>query len=229
MAGQGPSSRPGTLRERLCEGDPLADGMPAPHDLARMRRRLLSTVAARQGEDQVPGRWWLPAPTRRLVLAGSVASLAIAAGAAAWLLRPGPHAGHGSTSARSAAARPAPLPPADQGPAEPETLHTAALPRGGISGGPITAAPTAPRAVSASAATGAQAPAPGTARPRPQLNTPGPTPAAGTPASTDATADRPRQLQFVTPGGTRIIWTLDPDFALSPGPSREEDLRWSAE
>jgi hypothetical protein len=226
MAGQGPSSRPGTLRERLREGDPLADGMPAPHDLVRMRRRLLSTVAARQAEDRVPGRWWLRSPTTRLVLAGSVVSLAIAAGAAVWLLRPAPHAGHGSTP--GSAARPAPLPPADQGPAEQETLHTAALPRGGIAGGPIAAAPTTPRSVS-SAATGAPAAPPGTARPRPQLNTPGPTPAAGTPAFTDAAANRPRQLQFVTPGGTRIIWTLDPDFALSPGPSREEDLRWSAE
>jgi hypothetical protein len=24
----------------------------------------------------------------------------------------------------------------------------------------------------------------------------------------------PRQLQFATPGGTRIIWTFDPDFSL---------------
>jgi hypothetical protein len=26
-----------------------------------------------------------------------------------------------------------------------------------------------------------------------------------------------RQLQFATPGGTRIIWTLDPDFKLGEG------------
>jgi hypothetical protein len=25
---------------------------------------------------------------------------------------------------------------------------------------------------------------------------------------------QPRQLQFATPGGTRIIWTFDPDFGL---------------
>jgi hypothetical protein len=30
---------------------------------------------------------------------------------------------------------------------------------------------------------------------------------------------QPRQLQFSTPGGTRIIWTLDPEFTLK-GPVR---------
>jgi hypothetical protein len=27
-------------------------------------------------------------------------------------------------------------------------------------------------------------------------------------------ADEPRQIQFATPGGTRIIWLLDPQFKL---------------
>jgi hypothetical protein len=34
---------------------------------------------------------------------------------------------------------------------------------------------------------------------------------AGAAASQD---DERRQLQFATPGGTRVIWTLDPDFEL---------------
>ena len=34
-----------------------------------------------------------------------------------------------------------------------------------------------------------------------------------TSASDEAPADR-RQIQFTTDGGTRIVWTLDPDFKL---------------
>ena len=33
-------------------------------------------------------------------------------------------------------------------------------------------------------------------------------------AGIDRGAGEPRQLQFATPGGTRIIWVLDPDFSL---------------
>jgi hypothetical protein len=34
-------------------------------------------------------------------------------------------------------------------------------------------------------------------------------PAAG---PTEATDRKARQIQFSTPGGTRVVWTLDPDF-----------------
>jgi hypothetical protein len=45
------------------------------------------------------------------------------------------------------------------------------------------------------------------------------TPAGVPPAADDAASRLPadgerRQVQFATPGGTRIIWTIDPDFEL---------------
>jgi hypothetical protein len=39
--------------------------------------------------------------------------------------------------------------------------------------------------------------------------------------------DRPRQLQFTTPGGTRIVWVLNPQFRLAPGAPQQEEPRWS--
>ena len=40
-------------------------------------------------------------------------------------------------------------------------------------------------------------------RPEPTIPSPGP-----------RQPSEPRQLQFATPGGTRIIWTFDPDFSV---------------
>ena len=34
------------------------------------------------------------------------------------------------------------------------------------------------------------------------------------PSATASAPEEPRQLQFATPGGTRIIWTFNPDFDL---------------
>jgi hypothetical protein len=34
------------------------------------------------------------------------------------------------------------------------------------------------------------------------------------PDATASTSDRRTQIHFSTPGGTRIVWTLDPDFQL---------------
>jgi hypothetical protein len=53
---------------------------------------------------------------------------------------------------------------------------------------------------------------------------------AAAPARPPADDDtRPRQLQFVTPGGTRIVWVLSPKFTLAPGAPQQEDPRWSGE
>ena len=38
--------------------------------------------------------------------------------------------------------------------------------------------------------------------------------AIGAPVAPVAAPDERRQMQFATPGGTRIIWTLDPQFEL---------------
>lgn len=47
-----------------------------------------------------------------------------------------------------------------------------------------------------------------------RMSTPEPVPAAAAvPPESGDPAER-RQLQFATPGGTRIIWTLDPQFTL---------------
>jgi len=40
---------------------------------------------------------------------------------------------------------------------------------------------------------------------------------------------RPRQIHFITPGGTRIVWVLNPNFSLAPGAPQQEDPRWSGE
>ena len=39
-------------------------------------------------------------------------------------------------------------------------------------------------------------------------------PADSAPADVVRQQEQPRQLQFATPGGTRIIWTFDPEFSL---------------
>jgi len=41
--------------------------------------------------------------------------------------------------------------------------------------------------------------------------------------------DWPRQLQFTAPGGTRLVWVLDPNFALPAKAAQQEEPRWSAE
>lgn len=39
-------------------------------------------------------------------------------------------------------------------------------------------------------------------------------PADSPPLNAVRQQEQPRQLQFATPGGTRIIWTFDPEFSL---------------
>jgi len=46
---------------------------------------------------------------------------------------------------------------------------------------------------------------------------PGAAPTSARPVGVAAEA-APRQLQFETPGGTRLIWVLDPEFTLTPRP-----------
>ena len=47
----------------------------------------------------------------------------------------------------------------------------------------------------------------------------GPQTLPATPASMDASISTPRQLQFVTAGGTRVIWVFNPEFN-APGSIR---------
>jgi len=49
---------------------------------------------------------------------------------------------------------------------------------------------------------------------------PAPTRPSGNPQASDLSG--PRQIQFTTERGTRIFWTLDPDFELRPSSVKEK-------
>lgn len=187
------------LADLLRRGDPAADGRdPRPDEIARMRRAVLAEAHGAAA----PGR---TAGWRSWVARAAVAATAVVAVLTLWSQLPGPDA------------PPSPRPGASAGgPAVGDTGKGDSDPR---ASSPPMVLPEGPRFPSQ--------------RPVPDLpaavDAEAGTALAPTPAAADATGPpstesrRPaRTVRFTIPGGTRIIWKLDPDFHLptagSPGP-----------
>lgn len=202
MTAKGGPSNASELREILRRGDPLSEDRPTIEEVRRMRQAVLNGSFDRTAR---PSSAW-----RSLAaFAGATALLALAAMAALWMVRPASqqtrlHPASANLAASNAPpAAPVPSPTSVQPPA-----HAAA-------NGVIASAPPAagrPRAGRRQHA--GQAIAPET---------------AGTREGGRQQYDRPRQLQFTAPGGTRLVWVLDPNFALPTKAAQQEEPRWSAE
>ncbi len=180
------------LTRLLRRGDPALEGESLPPtDVARMRRSMLAAIEAAVRPPLLP---WRPV----LAAAGSVA-LVFALGVAWWRL--GPPAG--SREEKLAVVVGVPEPPGQMLPAEPA----------GASRGTAAAQQQLTRSAPAP---GAITPASRPAR-KPRPARPGPAAPRAAPASpAGAAVHAARQVEFETPGGTRVVWVLDPYFSLHP-------------
>lgn len=169
------------LREILKRGDPAAEGGLAPEEIQAMRRAVLAAVPEPRRRS-----WLVPA------FAGA-AALILAAVIALSLWRPAPE---------KAAVRP-PLPPAGEGRGE----------------GPVVVEKTPPLPSPASQEREPPAPEKKKAEPVPEKKKPvrrAPEPETVVlaqvepPIVPEAASHGSTQIQFSTPGGTRIIWVLQP-------------------
>ena len=193
----------GELRELLNLGDPAGDGSePAPEEINSMRRTVLNAI------DTSPAvQPWLSRP---YVTAAAMVTIALIA--LTILLRAGPW---------GAVLQPEPGPVIL---AEPVPgVATESTPTESVAAAeeppeaPVTE-PSPDPAIAAEVPDAAIAEVPASAGEQPTL--------AAVEESPDVlpstVAREPRTVQFTTPGGTRIIWTLDPDFQL---PVSEPDDR----
>ena len=169
------------LRAALRDGDPAAGESLAPAEVRALRRAMLN--AAEDG----PRRAWLPAAALTAAAAGIAAALVLSLVQVRTNEEAPPRVATRPAAPRAAVASAPPLAAA----AEP-TLAASEAPE------------LAPPAQSARVNTPATAP-----RPEPPLP-PAPAPVLPTqPVLADAAPEpRPLQIQFATPGGTRIIWML---------------------
>lgn len=205
------------LRDLLRQGDPAADGSePTPDEFAAMRRTMLNQV------DTSPTKSaWLSWSTMTVAATVTVAVIALAillqVGPTGIVPEPGPE----PTVQQPPATDPLAASPRPEEPGEPsspsETAAEPEQPPAGTPAGQVAeAAPT--EGAQPGAQPGAQqaAPQPGVAAAEPgaQLT------ATAPPQETPPTDRQARTVQFTAPGGTRIIWTLDPDFQL---PASEPD------
>jgi hypothetical protein len=183
------------LRELLNLGDPAGDGNePAPEELNAMRRTVLNSI------DTTPAVQ--PGLLRPYVTAA--ATIAVALIALTILLRAGPWGA---------------VPQPETGPATPAEpvpgVTTESTPAESVAAAEeIPAAPPTEKshdpAVAAEARDAAIAEVPGSAEEPPTLAT-----VEDSPNVLPSTvARKPRTVQFTAPGGTRVFWTLDPDFKL---------------
>lgn len=186
------------LRKLLKLGDPAGDGNDSTTDeIAAMRRTILNAV-----DSGAVARPWL---SRSLVTAS--ATVAVALVALTILLRTGPwgevlqpETGPATPAESEPAAATGPTPTA-----LPEPV--ASLDEGAAE--VVTAPPTDPTVVADV--------------PHAAENPPAIASADDSQGIVSPTVERePRTVQFTAPGGTRIIWTLDPDFEL---PESEPDDR----
>ena len=174
------------LHSILRKGDPAA-GEPGltPEEVQAMRRAMLSAVP----EPRRRG-WMVP------VWAGA-AALILAAVIALSLWRPDPPP-HETVADRPPAVRP-PLPPAGEGRGEGSVVVEKTPPHRPAAGLPAPQEREPP-----------PSPRKKTVRPEPE---PEPEPVilaqAEPPAISDESGEQ-RQIQFSTPGGTRVIWVLHP-------------------
>jgi len=205
------------LGKLLRLGDPVGDGRePSCDEIAAMRRTVLNAVDTRAAT-----RPWL---SRSLVTAA--ATVAVALIALAILLQAGPWGE--VLQPETGPATPAETAPATAGAeASSQEIEPQADP-GAATGTPTPAVPTeavaaveeAPEAVmtepSRDPATVGEAPVDPEAPPTLAAVEEAPL------IDPLAVEREPRTVHFTTPGGTRIIWTLDPDFEL---PVSEPDTR----
>ncbi len=184
------------LREWLREGDPLSEDAPSEDDSRRLRARVLRAAEQQRllAERQSPAIAPLPRPA--LLLVGAII-FAVAAIFVSWL---------------------APWAPSPSGSREART-HDRGLQQ------PVPASqPTRSPAVSS----GLEAPRDTTssARPEPFVK---PSPVRPRPFDSQPSVrpdvvegpTGPLQIQFTTPGGTRIVWVLNPDLTLQ-APQQED-------
>jgi hypothetical protein len=182
---QGPSGE--TLRELLRRGDPLAGGDAlSPAEVLQMQQRIAAEAR------EAPVRNIRPAWVSALVPALAGAMLAVVA-VIAWRASSG--AGEGQTGAPASAAS-TPL-VAYRLPVATSGLPSVPPGATGAQQSPTIAGQTS-RVAAASVPQGFNPPS-GAVQPRA---------AVGQGFSPASEGDRPRQLQFVTAGGTRIVWVL---------------------
>jgi len=223
------------LRRLLREGDPATDAAePTPLEVQHLRSTVLATAEANAR------RRALLIGGRPLLASAAAAGLTLALGLAFWRAIEDPSAGPAvEPTAASPAAdtgaggaeRPAPVAsdvPSPAGAASPEPSAMESAPRFEASRGETTAATNRAAASALALAAGSLAeprplplhrkPAPArTATPATQaareasLLDPGAPARLGVPEADPLPA---RQIQFSTPGGTRIVWVLDPHFTL---------------
>jgi hypothetical protein len=182
------------LRALLRDADPVV-GAPelSPEDAARMRRSAMAAATERRPSG-------FAAPAWRVALAvAAAAALAVGLG----LLLQRERSSVGAASPARDASLPRPQPPHEA------TVATAAAPRPSPEP-PTHAEPLSPRTAAAAAprARGDE-PAPAVRRERPATRSEPATTVASATISSPA-KPQPYQLQLTTPGGTRIVWVLEP-------------------
>jgi hypothetical protein len=179
------------LSEWLRRGDPMSEGLLPDEDVRRLRARVLMAAPDRRAQRQAFG-----VPFARPALVGGlVVILVVSAASIVWLSRSqtGTVQSAGTIRPDAVLRRPvAPTPPV------PLAANQATAPREADQGRPEqsrrAAGSVSPRATS--------------------------TEHTGHTGRTNGTTNgdprRPLQVQFTTPGGTRIVWVLNPDLALQP-------------
>jgi hypothetical protein len=196
-------------RAVLRSGDPLEDGSDLTEAQSRHLRTRILCAADGLGDAQPRGF-----RLRAIAIAACAATLVIAGMAGvAWFGGWKGRSGDGSASSRPHALASATAPERADiragkpsvAPA-PESTDTLAVPRPEIASRRLVAAARRPT----------------------RLATRNPLGVTGS-AGEQLDSARPRQVQFTTPGGTRIMWVLDPNFTLTPVRPLQEDLRWSGE
>ena len=203
------------LRDADPAADPAADeAVIAPAELAAMRRALIAAADAPASSK----RWGLGKPRPRAAL--PMAAAAGAAAVALWLLGPTVLApvdpSPTAQQARSSDSAPDAITEVPGGRASDPARQPSADPSDAVLPETTVLPPTVSAAGSPPPASAAVAPAPPIEAP----------PGAGdlTTTETPSTDRKARTLQFTTPRGTRIIWTLDPEY-VSPTaapPARQE-------
>jgi hypothetical protein len=190
--------RPSELGTLLRQGDPAADGSElGPAEVERMRRRVVRAAA----EDRVAGLPGLPI----LRLAGyAAAALAVVLAGWAVLENLPTEAPVRPPEVRPETSVPVVTPPpveAASGTPSPQPAAAEGSPVENVLPSPVAGGEPAP-VVKVATAGGEEPPAP------------------ERPAALHAEPRASRQMQFVTPNGTRVIWTLNPNLdlgALAPG------------
>ncbi len=205
------SSSHDRLRAALRDADPLRpEGMPAAEDVRQLRARVLASASEGGRSEQV--HRWRRAGAMRQALAilaqplPAAAMLLVVAIAAAWLLR-SPRVERDPLVGTAQIEPPASA-PADRNPRD--------VPRPDVS----SAADPLPDARGEFRP--AQPPHRSRVAPRAQAE-------HASVGGAEERAAAPVQLQFTTPGGTQIVWVVNPNLRLPAGTIQQEDPRCAGE